>query len=81
MLRGDFHMHTYFSYDCGTTPENLVRRCQEVGLNCIAVTDHNSIAGSRAVQAIAPFTVILGYAIISLCPSSLVRSPIVRVVA
>jgi predicted metal-dependent phosphoesterase TrpH len=60
MLRGDFHMHTYFSYDCGTTPEKLVRRCQEVGLNCIAVTDHNSIVGSRAVQAIAPFTVILG---------------------
>ena len=60
MLRGDFHMHTYFSYDCATTPERLVRRCEEVGLNCIAVTDHNSIEGSRAVQALAPFTVILG---------------------
>lgn len=60
MLRGDFHMHTYYSYDCMNKPEALVRRCQEVGLNCIAVTDHNSIEGSRAVQAIAPFTVILG---------------------
>ena len=60
MLRGDFHMHTYYSYDCMNTPEGLVRRCQDVGLNCIAVTDHNSIEGSRAVKAIAPFTVILG---------------------
>ena len=60
MLKGDFHMHTYFSGDCATSPEALVKRCQQVGLNCIAVTDHNSIKGSVAVQAIAPFTVILG---------------------
>ena len=60
MLKGDFHMHTYYSRDCATSPEALVKRCQEVGLNCIAVTDHNSIKGSVAVQAIAPFTVILG---------------------
>ncbi len=60
MLRGDFHMHTHFSHDCMTSPEALVRRCEKVGLTCIAVTDHNSIEGSRAVQAIAPFTVIIG---------------------
>ena len=60
MPRGDFHMHTHFSQDCMVTPEALVRRCERVGLTCIAVTDHNSIAGSRAVQAIASFTVILG---------------------
>ncbi|MEX2599869.1 MAG: PHP domain-containing protein [Dehalococcoidia bacterium] len=59
-MRGDFHMHTYFSFDCMTSPQALLKRCQEVGLNCIAVTDHNSIRGSQAVKAIAPFTVILG---------------------
>ncbi|MCY4582013.1 MAG: PHP domain-containing protein [Chloroflexi bacterium] len=60
MLRGDFHMHTHFSYDCLTTPEALVKRCLLVGLNCIAVTDHNSLEGGRAAQRIAPFTVIVG---------------------
>jgi predicted metal-dependent phosphoesterase TrpH len=65
MLRGDFHMHTYYSYDCASDPAALVRRCQAVGLNCIAVTDHNSIEGSRAVQALAPFPVILGEEIMS----------------
>ena len=60
MLRGDFHMHTYYSFDCANTPEALVRRCKQVGLNCIAVTDHNSIEGSRAVSKLADFSVILG---------------------
>ena len=59
MLRGDFHMHTHFSSDCLTKPEALVRRCQEVGLDCIAVTEHNTIRGAQAVQALAPFMVIV----------------------
>jgi predicted metal-dependent phosphoesterase TrpH len=60
MLRGDFHMHTYFSPDCATSPTALIKRCRDVGLTCIAVTDHNSIAGARAVRALAPFNVIMG---------------------
>ncbi len=60
MMRGDFHMHTYYSHDCMTSPEALVRRCADVGLDCIAVTDHNSLAGAQAVSAVAGFTVILG---------------------
>jgi predicted metal-dependent phosphoesterase TrpH len=60
VLKGDFHMHTRFSHDCMTTPEALVRRCQDVGLNCIAVTEHNNIQGALAVQALASFMVIVG---------------------
>ena len=53
MLRGDFHMHTAFSRDCDTPPDVLVRRCREVGLNCIAVTDHNVIEGALEAQKLA----------------------------
>ena len=60
MLKGDFHMHTRYSYDCLVDPAALVQRCQRVGLDCIAVTDHNSLQGAVAVKAIAPFMVILG---------------------
>ena len=60
MLKGDFHMHTHYSPDCMVEPQALVQRCLAVGLNCIAVTDHNSLRGAQAVQAIAPFMVILG---------------------
>ena len=53
-------MHTRYSYDSLMDPQKLIDRCIEVGLNCIAVTDHNSLAGAWAVQKIAPFRVILG---------------------
>ena len=52
-------MHTHFSPDSEVSPERLVARCTEVGLSCIAVTDHNTIEGALAVREIAPFTVIV----------------------
>ena len=60
MLRADFHMHTHFSPDSEMSPEKLVERCLKVGLNCIAVTDHNTIEGALAVRELAPFQVIVG---------------------
>jgi predicted metal-dependent phosphoesterase TrpH len=60
MLKADFHMHTHFSRDCSTPPQRLVARCIKVGLNCIAVTDHDSIEGALVVARIAPFRVIIG---------------------
>ena len=60
MLKADFHMHTCFSPDSLVSPESLVARCQEVGLNCIAVTDHNTTEGAKVVKSIAPFFVIVG---------------------
>ena len=60
MLRVDIHTHSHFSPDSEATPEAIVARCLEVGLDCIAVTDHNTIDGALAVQRIAPFTVIVG---------------------
>ena len=59
MLKVDLHMHTHFSPDSDVPPERLVARCEEVGLNCIAVTDHNTVDGALAVREIAPFTVIV----------------------
>jgi predicted metal-dependent phosphoesterase TrpH len=58
-MRADFHMHTFFSPDCLTSPERLIKRCLNVGLGCIAITDHNTIAGAVAVKRLAPFPVIV----------------------
>ena len=59
-LKGDFHMHTAYSSDCDTPPEVVVKRCREEGLNCVAVTDHNSIKGALEVRRLADFAVIVG---------------------
>lgn len=54
LLRADFHMHTYYSKDCGTNPKHLVKRALKVGLSCIAVTDHNTTRGGMDVRELAP---------------------------
>ncbi|MFQ5860269.1 MAG: PHP domain-containing protein [Dehalococcoidia bacterium] len=59
-LKADLHLHTRFSPDSLTDLQALVDRCQEVGLDCIAVTDHNTIQGALEVQRLAPFLVIVG---------------------
>lgn len=65
MLKADFHCHTISSYDCCTSVKQLIERCQRVGINCLAVTDHNLIDGALRVRDRAPFKVIIGEEIFS----------------
>ncbi len=44
-VKADLHMHSVISDGRGT-PEDLVHRALEVGLQAISVTDHNSFQGS-----------------------------------
>ena len=60
MIRADLHVHTTFSIDSANTIDGIVARCQAVGINCVAITDHNTIAGGLELQQRAPFTVIVG---------------------
>jgi len=53
MLHVDLHCHTRYSWDCAMPPEVLVDRCVRKGITCLAVTDHNTIAGALAVQQLA----------------------------
>ncbi len=36
-----------------------MRRCLKLGINCLAVTEHNNVEGALAVQRVAPFKVIV----------------------
>ena len=60
MLTVELHSHTFASEDCLMRPADIVRTCLRAGLDRLAVTDHNTIRGALAVQALAPALVIVG---------------------
>lgn len=60
MLRVEFHSHTIYSKDSLTKPEQLIEVCREKGIDRIVITDHNTIAGAKQAQQLAPELIIIG---------------------
>lgn len=56
----DLHMHTSASPDCRSDPADVVARAREIGLDRIAITDHDQIDGAFEAAAIDPELVIVG---------------------
>jgi len=65
LIKADLHIHTCYSIDCLTPLEQIVERCLELGINCIAVADHNTIAGALKLREFAPFKVIVAEEILT----------------
>ena len=65
MLKADLHIHTKYSMDCNMPLEEIISRCLEIGINCIAITDHGTIEGALKMQTIAPFPVIVAEEILT----------------
>jgi hypothetical protein len=45
--------------DCDVPLDRIISRCLQIGINCIAIADHNTIAGALKLKEIAPFRVIV----------------------
>ena len=58
MIKADLHVHTCYSVDCNTPLQRIVDRCLKIGINCLAVADHNTISGALKLKEMAPFKVI-----------------------
>ena len=65
MLKADLHIHTRYSMDCQTPLDKIINRCQELGINCIAIADHGTAEGALEMQKIAPFQVIVAEEILT----------------
>ena len=50
----DLHIHTIYSYDGTASVPAVLTRAKQIGLDVIAITDHDEIAGSLKALELAP---------------------------
>ncbi|MFC1872457.1 PHP domain-containing protein [Chloroflexota bacterium] len=65
MIKADFHIHTQYSMDCTTPLEKIIDRCEALGINCVAIADHDAVEGALRLKEIAPFKVIIAEEILT----------------
>lgn len=56
----ELHSHTLWSKDCIVPFDRIIARCAALGVDKIAITDHNTSDGALAMAKIAPELVIVG---------------------
>ena len=58
----DFHAHSSFSFDCKTDVKKIVKICKKIGMDGVAITDHNTIKGGMKALSLKEkdFLVIVG---------------------
>ena len=67
MPKVDLHVHTAYSDDCLTTCSDVLRWARRRGLDAVAITDHNTIAGAVALAKLSPLPIIVGEEIRTSC--------------
>lgn len=59
-LRIDLHLHTWGSFDCTSNPARVLARAAEVGVQRIAITDHDRLGIALEAAQVHPDRVIPG---------------------
>lgn len=52
-MKIDLHTHSYYSKDGSSSPEKMVKRAAQIGLDGIAITDHNTIKAWKEAKKAA----------------------------
>jgi predicted metal-dependent phosphoesterase TrpH len=64
-LNVELHCHTYHSSDSLMHPHQILKACEQRGIDRVAITDHNAIAGAREAFALDPERVIISEEILT----------------
>ncbi len=65
MLKADLHIHSHYSMDSTSPIDKIIERCKKLGINCVAIADHGTVAGGLAMKKKAPFRVIVAEEILT----------------
>lgn len=49
-MKADLHVHTVWSKDGRSRPEDVIRTCIERGIGIVAISDHNEIGAFEKVK-------------------------------
>src|SRR2546427_1166957 len=58
MVRLDLHVHSSASFDGRVPPIEIARRCRQLGLSPIVLTDHDTIDGARSLMEAGEHVVV-----------------------
>src|SRR5438874_12955993 len=64
IVRIDLHLHSAASFDCRVPPLEVGRRCRQLGLSPVVLTDHDTIDGARSLRE-AGEPVVIGQEILT----------------
>ena len=59
-MKADLHVHSCYSEDGHSTPEEILAKAKELGFGCIAITDHNSFAAFEKVKDLTDIIFVPG---------------------
>ena len=60
MIRVDMHIHTSCSADSLIRIDDLLETCDRKGIDCVAVTDHDTAEGALKLHELTPSRIIVG---------------------
>lgn len=60
LVRVDFHVHTMWSGDATTTPDELAEAVDETGIDVLCITDHHATKGAETLAGTLRCRVVVG---------------------